>query len=65
MPLGVRTLSSSTCHAPVASRKRSSPAIPIQTPSPGRTPIIVGSRFSALSSTRCGTTPSATIRRSE
>ena len=38
--------------------------MPIQTPSRGRTPAIAGSTFSALSSTRCGITPSATIRRS-
>ena len=35
MPLGVRTLSSSTSHSPSPSRTRSSPAIPIQTPSRG------------------------------
>jgi hypothetical protein len=57
-------LSSSTIQSPFESRTTSSPAMPIQTPLAGVTPAIAGSRWSAVSSTRAGTTPSLTIRRS-
>ncbi len=42
----------------------SRPPTAVHTPSVGATPHIAGSKPSAVSSTRAGITPSATIRRS-